>query len=44
MQFKDAAYEILKKAKGPLHYNDITDQALIAGLLDTMGKTPHARR
>lgn len=42
MQFKDAAYEILKKAQQPLHYNDITDQALLLGLLDTTGKTPHA--
>lgn len=42
MQFKDAAFEILKIAKQPLHYNEITDQALASGLLDTTGKTPHA--
>jgi len=42
MQFKDAAYEILKKAGKPLHYNEITEQAIAAGLLETSGKTPHA--
>ena len=42
MQFKDAAYEILKQANKPLHYNEITNQAIKAGLLDTTGKTPHA--
>jgi restriction system protein len=42
MQFKDAAYEILKRAGKPLHYNEITNQALAAGLLDTAGVTPHA--
>jgi restriction system protein len=42
MQFKDAAYEILKQTKKPLHYNEITEQVLGAGLLDTAGKTPHA--
>ena len=42
MQFKDAAYEILKEADRPLHYNAITDQAIKAGLLETTGQTPHA--
>ena len=42
MQFKDAAYEILKQANKPLHYNDITNQAITAGLLESTGKTPHA--
>ena len=42
MQFKDAAYEILKKESKPLHYNEITNQAIAAGLLESMGKTPHA--
>ena len=42
MQFKDAAYEILKEADKPLHYNAITDQAIKAGLLETTGQTPHA--
>lgn len=42
MQFKDAAYEILKKANQSLHYNEITKRALEAGILDTAGKTPEA--
>jgi hypothetical protein len=42
MQFKDAAYEILKQANKPLHYNEVTDQAIAAGLLETTGQTPHA--
>ena len=42
MQFKDAAYEILKQARKPLHYNEITDRALDANLLETAGITPHA--
>jgi len=40
MQFKDAEYEILKKAGKPLHYNEITDLALAAGQLVTSGLTP----
>jgi restriction system protein len=42
MQFKDAAYEILKRAGKPLHYNAITDKAIAANFLETSGKTPHA--
>jgi restriction system protein len=42
MQFKDAAFQIIKQAGKPLHYNEITDQALSAGLVETAGKTPHA--
>jgi restriction system protein len=42
MQFKDAAYEILKEAGKPLHYNEITDIALKKGILETAGQTPHA--
>ena len=42
MQFKDAAYEILKEAGKPLHYNEITDLAQQKGILDTAGQTPHA--
>lgn len=42
MQFKDAAYEILKGAGKPLHYNEITNLALKRKILETSGKTPHA--
>lgn len=42
MQFKDAAYEILKEAGKPLHYNEITNLAQAKGILDTVGLTPHA--
>lgn len=42
MRFKDAAYEILKKTGKPLHYNEITELARIAGLLETEGSTPEA--
>lgn len=42
MQFKDAAYEILKETGKPLHYNEITDIALKKGMLETAGQTPHA--
>ena len=41
MQFKDAAYDILKRKGKPLHYNHITDLAISAGILDTSGQTPH---
>jgi restriction system protein len=42
MQFKDAAYEILKEAGASLHYNEITDRALQKGILTTSGQTPHS--
>jgi len=42
MQFKDAAYEILKKAGQPLHYKEIASRAQTAGLLETTGQTPEA--
>jgi restriction endonuclease Mrr len=42
MQFKDAAFEILKSSDTPLHYNIITDKAIKMGLLETTGQTPHA--
>jgi restriction system protein len=42
MQFKDAAYEVLKEAGKPLHYNEITDLALGQNILETAGQTPHA--
>jgi len=40
MQFKDAAYEILKKAGQPLHPKEIVTRAMEAGLLETLGRTP----
>jgi len=42
MQFKDAAFEILKRENKSLHYNEITNRAIAAGLLESVGKTPHA--
>ena len=42
MQFKDAAYEILKKAGQPLHPKEIVTRAMEAGLLETLGRTPEA--
>lgn len=33
MQFKDAAFEILKKESKPLHYTEITNKVIAAGLL-----------
>lgn len=42
MQFKDAAYEILKSGGESLHYNEITDRAIEAEILSTSGQTPHA--
>ncbi len=40
--FKQSAIEILKKAKKPLHYTEITRLALESGLLETEGATPEA--
>ncbi|MDO8639710.1 MAG: winged helix-turn-helix domain-containing protein, partial [bacterium] len=40
--FKQSAIEILKKAKTPLHYNEITRLALESGILETEGATPEA--
>jgi len=42
MTFLEAAYEILKRADQPLHYNEIAVRALSAGLIDTRGQTPEA--
>jgi restriction system protein len=42
MQFKDAAYEILKEAGQPLHYKEIATRAMEARLLETLGRTPEA--
>ena len=41
-KFKNAAIEVLKDAKKPLHYKEITRLALEKGLLETNGKTPEA--
>lgn len=40
--FKQSAIEVLKKAKKPLHYNEITQMALELGILETNGATPDA--
>ncbi len=42
MNFLEAAFTILKQAQKPLHYTDIAQQALAAGILDTQGQTPEA--
>jgi restriction system protein len=42
MTFLDAAYEVLKQAGQPLHYTELANRALAAGLLDTRGQTPKA--
>jgi len=38
--FKQSAIEILKKAKTPLHYDEITRRALESGILETEGANP----
>ncbi len=40
MNNRDAAEQVLRKAGAPVHYKDITQRALDAGLLSTTGKTP----
>lgn len=42
MTFLDAAYEVLKDAKAPLSYVEITTRALTKKILDTKGQTPEA--
>lgn len=42
MQFKEAAYVVLKKSDIPLHYKEITSKALQKSLLETVGRTPEA--
>jgi HJR/Mrr/RecB family endonuclease len=42
MQFKDAAYEILKKGNQPMHYKEIAERAIASGMLTTTGQTPDA--
>jgi hypothetical protein len=41
-KFKNAAIKVLNQADNPLHYKDITEQALEQGLLETEGATPEA--
>ena len=40
MTAADAAYKVLVEAGRPLHYKEITDRILTAGLWTTAGKTP----
>ena len=42
LSFAEAARGVLKRSEKPLHYEEITQQALAAGLLQTSGKTPAA--
>jgi restriction system protein len=42
LSFADATAFILEKAGTPLHYRDITEQALERNLIQTEGKTPQA--
>lgn len=42
MTFVDAAYRVLKDNGKPMHYKDITQQALNKGYIETKGKTPEA--
>lgn len=41
-KFKYAAWKVLSESKQPLHYRDITQQAIEKGLLETEGATPEA--
>lgn len=41
-KFRNAAIAVLKKAKQPLHYKEITRIALDEGILETEGATPEA--
>ena len=41
-KFKNAAIQILKESKSPLHYKEITKRAIDKGILITDGKTPEA--
>ncbi len=42
MQYKDAAFEILKRSGEPLHYSEIAERAVSQGLLVPKGATPEA--
>lgn len=41
-KFKESAIKVLKDAKQPLHYREITKLAIESGYLETDGKTPEA--
>lgn len=41
-KFKESAKKVLKDAKQPLHYREITRLAIESGYLETDGKTPEA--
>ncbi len=41
-KYRNSAIQVLKQAKKPLHYKEITEIALEKGLLETDGKTPEA--
>lgn len=40
MSFGEAAWKVLREAGKPLHYRELTDRAIDAGLVDTHGRTP----
>ncbi len=42
MTFLEAAESVLREAKAPLHYEEITKQAFAKGIIATTGKTPAA--
>ena len=42
MSFLDAAERVLREAGGPLHYEEVTQRVLAAGLVRTESKTPAA--
>lgn len=41
-EFKEAAIKILRDSKVPMHYREITEQALKMNLIKTKGLTPDA--
>jgi hypothetical protein len=40
--YLNAAFEVLRRAKGPLHYGEITKEAMARGLIKPKGYTPEA--
>lgn len=40
VDMKEGARRVLARAKGPLHYQEITNRMLAEGLVKTKGKTP----